>query len=142
MLIQISYCSGCIFILKPPCNTVIKTMQSEDKIRDIEGAIPQCQSRISELCYLPVISLYLSLSYLPKCAGPYLPTICSTSSLSLVGSFSFSVCLSGFSRDYKSSLNFFQARNFQRIDCFSKFLSCGCSSQGKLGKCCGFKCQM
>ena len=67
-----------------------------DKIRDIEGAIPQCQSRISELCYLPVISLYLSLSYLPKCAGPYLPTICSTSSLSPVGSFSFSVCFQAF----------------------------------------------
>ena len=86
--------SGCS--LKPTCNTVIKTVPEEDKIRDIEGAIPQSQSRISELCYLAVISLYLSLSYLPKCAAPYLPTIllCSASSLSRVGSFSWSVCFS------------------------------------------------
>ena len=49
-------------------------MQAEDKIRDIEGAIPQCQSRISQR-YLCVISLQLSLCYLPKCAAPYLPAI-------------------------------------------------------------------
>ena len=47
-------------------------MQVEDNIRDMREAIPQCQSRISQR-YLRVISLYLSLSYLSKCAAPYLP---------------------------------------------------------------------
>ena len=76
-------------------NTRIETMQVEDNIRDMREAIPQCQSRISQR-YLRVISLYLSLSYLSKCAAPYLPTIllCSASSLSRVGSFSWSVCFS------------------------------------------------
>ena len=53
-------------------NTRIETMQVEDNIRDMREAIPQCQSRISQR-YLRVISLYLSLSYLSKCAAPYLP---------------------------------------------------------------------
>lgn len=37
-------------------NNLIETRHREDKIRDIEGAIPQCQSRISQR-YLAVISL-------------------------------------------------------------------------------------
>ena len=80
-------------------NNLIETRHREDKIRDIEGAIPQCQSRISQR-YLAVISLQLSLCYLPKCAAPpicklsFAPTAPLYLSVLLV-SFRLSVCLFG-----------------------------------------------